>query len=66
MPQDEVFDDVPAADAAEQQRPLIEEVLDEEDSAVPPSAPDLEVPDADWQDQSQVVELDPDDGIPTD
>ena len=59
-------DDVPVADAVEQQRTPVEPALDEEASAEPPAAVPLEVAPADWQEQREVVELDPDEGMADD
>jgi hypothetical protein len=52
-------DDVPVADAVEQHRPASEPVPDEEASAEPPQDTPLEVAGADWQEQLETVELDP-------
>jgi hypothetical protein len=52
-------DDVPVADAVEQQRTPVEPVPDEEASAEPPAEPPLEATPADWQEQLKTVELDP-------
>jgi len=52
-------DDVPVADAVEQKRAASEPALDEEESAEPPADVPLEVTRADWQDQLETVELDP-------
>jgi hypothetical protein len=52
-------DDVPVADAVEQQRKTSESVLDEEATAEPPREAPLEVAGADWQEQLETVELDP-------
>ena len=57
---EELPDDVPVADAVEQQRSLSEPVLDEEASAEPPDDVPLEAAPADWQEQLEAVELDPD------
>ncbi|MCV7299640.1 hypothetical protein H7J93_08330 [Mycobacterium barrassiae] len=57
-------DDVPLADAAEQLRPVREPDLDDEASAEPPTEPPLEVTPADWQEQLEVVEVDPDEFSP--
>jgi len=57
---EELADDVPAADAAEQHRPVSDAGLDEEASAQPPTEPPLEVAAADWQEQLETVEIDPD------
>jgi hypothetical protein len=54
-----VPDDVPVADAVEQQRTTSEPVLDEEASAEPPADIPLEAAPADWQEQLEMVELDP-------
>jgi hypothetical protein len=59
MPDSELPDDVPVADAAEQQRPTSESVPDEEASAEPPADVPLEAAPADWQEQLEAVELDP-------
>jgi hypothetical protein len=56
---EELPDDVPLADAVEQHRPPSEPVLDEEASAEPPDEAPLEAPPADWQEQLETVELDP-------
>jgi len=56
---EELPDDVPVADAVEQQRAASEPVPDEEASAEPPADPPLEATRADWQDQLETVELDP-------
>jgi hypothetical protein len=55
---EELPDDVPVADAVEQQRPPNEPVPDEEASAEPPLDMPLEAAPADWQDQLETVELD--------
>nr|WP_090281656.1 hypothetical protein [Mycolicibacterium komanii]CRL78342.1 hypothetical protein CPGR_05172 [Mycolicibacterium komanii] len=54
-------DDVPVADAVEQQRDTREPVLDEEASAEPEQNPPLEAPPADWQEQLEPVEIDDED-----
>jgi hypothetical protein len=54
-------DDVPIADAVEQQRDASEPARDEEASAEPPRTPPLEAAPADWQEQLEVVDVDPDD-----
>jgi hypothetical protein len=56
---DHLPDDVPVADAVEQQRTASEQVPDEEASAEPPQDAPLEVAAADWQEQLETVELDP-------
>jgi hypothetical protein len=56
---EELPDDVPVADAVEQQRTASEPVPDEEASAEPPQDAPLEVAAADWQEQLETVELDP-------
>jgi hypothetical protein len=55
----ELPDDVPVADAVEQQRTAVEPMPDEEASAEPPDDVPLETAPADWQEQLQTVELDP-------
>jgi hypothetical protein len=52
-------DDVPVADAVEQWRPASEPVLDEEAVAESPADVPLEAEPADWQEQLEVVEFDP-------
>lgn len=56
-------DDVPLADAVEQQRAASEPPSDEEDSAEARWSPPLEVSPADWQEQLETVDLDPDDVV---
>jgi hypothetical protein len=56
---DQLPDDVPVADAVEQHRTPVEPVPDEEASAEAPSDAPLEASDADWQEQLETVELDP-------
>jgi hypothetical protein len=56
---EELPDDVPIADAVEQQRTASEPVADEEAAAEPPSDVPLEAAPADWQEQLETVELDP-------
>jgi hypothetical protein len=63
---DELPDDVPVADAVEQQRAPTEEALDEEASAEPPENVPLEAAPADWQEQLETVELDPDEEMTDD
>ena len=59
----ELPDDVPVADAVEQQRAADEDVPDEEVSAEPRENPPLEAPPADWQEQLETVDLDPDEPV---
>jgi hypothetical protein len=56
---EELPDDVPLADAMEQQRTASEPVPDEEASAEPPPEVPLEAAPADWQEQLETVDLDP-------
>jgi hypothetical protein len=58
---EELPDDVPVADAVEQQRPDSGPVLDEEASSEPPDDVPLEAAPADWQEQLETVELDRED-----
>jgi hypothetical protein len=53
-------DDVPIADAVDQERDVSEPGRDEEDSAAPPQNPPLEASPSDWHEQTETVELDPD------
>jgi hypothetical protein len=57
---EELPDDVPVADAVEQQRSPSEPVPDEEATAEPPEELPLEAAPPDWQEQLETVELDPD------
>lgn len=58
---EELPDDVPVADAVEQQqRAAREPAPDEEVSAEPRDNPPLEASAADWQEQLETVDLDPD------
>jgi hypothetical protein len=56
---EELPDDVPVADAVEQQRTPVDSALDEEATAQPGDDVPLEVPSPDWQDQLETVDLDP-------
>lgn len=56
---EELPDDVPVADAVEQERMPVGPVADEEAPAEPPDDVPLEVAPADWQEQLEVVEADP-------
>jgi hypothetical protein len=51
--------DVPVADAVEQQRAASEPVVDEEAPAEPSPDVPLEAASADWQEQLETVEFDP-------
>lgn len=55
-------DDTPVADAAEQARPLVEyddPAADPEAAVAAPAGVPLEAPDHDWQEQKQIVDIDP-------
>jgi hypothetical protein len=56
-------DEVPIADAIEQQRDAALPVPDDDPSATPPGDKPLEAPDADWQEQLEEVIDDPEDRI---
>ncbi|CAM3020676.1 hypothetical protein BST27_06855 [Mycobacterium intermedium] len=58
----EFRDDVPLADAVEQQRPGVDSPFDEEESSLPAETDEigLETSVPDWQEQQQVVPVDPD------
>jgi hypothetical protein len=58
---DELADDVPAADAADQLRPVSDAGPDEESSTELPAELPLEAAEADWQEQLETVEIDADD-----
>ncbi|MCV7283112.1 hypothetical protein H7J88_26105 [Mycolicibacterium flavescens] len=66
QPTPELPDEVPVADAVEQLRERSEAPIDEEAAAGPSDNPPLEVSPADWQEQLETVELDPDDDLPDD
>ncbi|OBK73269.1 hypothetical protein [Mycobacterium sp. 1274761.0] len=54
-------DEIPIADAVEQQQEAVVPVVDDEVPAEPPTDVPLEAPDADWQEQLDEVAEDPDD-----
>lgn len=59
-----VPDEVPIADAVEQEQPAVRPLVDEENeenSVSDPGGPPLEANDGDWQEQRETVDLDPDD-----
>ncbi|BBX35408.1 hypothetical protein MMAG44476_01205 [Mycolicibacterium mageritense DSM 44476 = CIP 104973] len=56
----DVPDEVPAADAVEQQQDTARPVPDEETPVTPPDSPPLEAADPDWQEQREAVAPDPD------
>lgn len=60
---DDFPDDVPVADAVEQHRAISEPTLDEEDSAEAPDERPLEAAGADWQEQRETVDFDPEEDI---
>ncbi|OBB01786.1 hypothetical protein A5662_12930 [Mycobacteriaceae bacterium 1482268.1] len=53
-------DEIPIADAVEQQQEIVEPFPDDESPADPPESVPLEVPGADWQEQLDEVVEDPD------
>jgi hypothetical protein len=55
-------DDIPVADAVEQERAVSEPDLDDDASAESPPEWPLEAAGADWQEQLDTVDLDPDEG----
>jgi hypothetical protein len=57
---EELPDDVPVADAVEQTRLVSEPAVDDEASAEPASEVPLEASPPDWQEQTETVDLDPD------
>lgn len=57
----ELPDEASVADAVEQQRAPHDSPADEEAAVEDPAAPPLETPEADWREQLDAVELDPDD-----
>jgi hypothetical protein len=56
-------DDVPVADAVEQQQPASKPLVEDEAAVEPPQDPPMEVSAADWQEQLETVELDPEDDV---
>lgn len=56
-------DDIPVDDAVEQHRAINEPVLDEEDTAEPPTELPLEAAGPDWQEQLETVDFDPEEDI---
>jgi hypothetical protein len=56
---EELPDDVPVADAVEQQRTPVEPAPDEEATAEPADEVPLEAAPPDWQEQLETVDLDP-------
>jgi hypothetical protein len=60
---EELPDDVPVADAVEQQRTPSEPVPDEEAAVELPENPPLEATPSDWQEQLEMVELDPEEDV---
>ena len=60
MTADNVFDPATDADVAEQRRSVREDVPDQESSVTGPSAPPDETSAADWQEQGEVVDAEPD------
>ena len=63
---EELPDDVPIADAADQQRAVNGPEPDEDASVEPSSEPPLEASVADWQEQLETIEVDPDEYIDRD
>jgi hypothetical protein len=51
-------EEIPIADAIEQQQEAVAPVPDEEAAAQPPTDVPLEAPDADWQEQQEEVIVD--------
>jgi hypothetical protein len=56
---DQLPDDVPVADTVEQQRTPVDPIPDEEAPTEAPGSVPLEASPADWQEQRETVELDP-------
>ncbi len=63
MEHQDVPDEVPVADAVEQDQPAVRPLIGESDenSVSDPDGPPLEAGDGDWQEQRETVDLDPDD-----
>lgn len=60
MTADNVFDAATDADVAEQRRSVREDVPDQESAVTGPAVPPAETSAADWQEQSEAVDADPD------
>jgi hypothetical protein len=63
MDREHLPDAVPEADAVEQSRDLTEPVPDDENPVTDPDNPPLEAAGADWQEQIESVDVDPDDDV---
>jgi hypothetical protein len=61
MERQDVPDEVPVADAVEQDQPAARPPVDEEVSATEADSPPLEAGAGDWQEQREVVDYEPDD-----
>lgn len=59
MQSEEVPDEVPEADAAEQHRDPVERETDTESPELTANGVPLEATDSDWQEQTETVELEP-------
>jgi hypothetical protein len=56
---EDIPDEVPVTDAVEQQQEVVEPVAEEESPAETTQGPPLEATEADWRQQSENVDLDP-------
>ncbi|AKS35456.1 hypothetical protein [Mycolicibacterium goodii] len=66
MERQDVPDEVPVADAVEQEQPAVRPPIDDErddDAVSGADGPPLEASDGDWQEQRETVEFDPDDEV---
>ena len=61
MERQDVPDEVPVADAVEQQQGAVRPPIDDDTPGSDPGSPPLEAGDGDWQEQRETVDLDPDD-----
>jgi hypothetical protein len=59
MERQDLPEDVPIADAVEQNRDAVEHAFDEDAPEPMPTDPPLEASPADWQEQTEMVDLDP-------
>jgi hypothetical protein len=59
-------DETPVADAVEQDRPAIADPADEEAAVGSPSGVPLEAAPHDWQEQREIVDLDPEEDVDRD
>jgi hypothetical protein len=59
----ELPDEIPEADALEQEQPTVADPPDEEAAVDAPSGVPLEANPPDWQEQREIVDLDPEEDV---